>query len=100
MESGSVPQPIEPSQQIIEQVNRLMQEGFELPAEKLVPTATLVKDLGLDSLDAVDMLVHIEEKLGIKVAGDQLMNMRTLQDVYILAQEATLQSSGKSNAGE
>lgn len=90
---------IEPSQDIINQVNRLMQEGFELPAEKLVPTATLMADLGLDSLDAVDMLVHIEEKLGIKVEGDQLMNLRTLQDVYILAQEATLQSSAKANAG-
>lgn len=95
---------IEPSQEIINQVNRLMQEGFELPAEKLVPTATLMTDLGLDSLDAVDMLVHIEEKLGIKVEGDQLMNLKTLQDVYVLAQEATLQSSAnesgvKANAG-
>jgi acyl carrier protein len=67
---------------IIIKVNELMQRGFELPAEKLVPSATLFDELGLDSLDAVDMLVHLEENLGIKVDAEKLISVRTLQDVY------------------
>lgn len=76
------------SKEIIEQVNQLMMSGFEIPAEKLVPTATLVADLGLDSLDAVDMLVYIEETMGIKVEGERLASVKTLGDVYILASES------------
>jgi len=53
-----------------------------------VPTATLVGDLGLDSLDAVDMLVYIEETLGVKVEGEKLASVKTLQDVYILAAQS------------
>jgi len=77
-----------PSQEVIQQVNNLMKSGFEIPEEKLVPTATLIGDLGLDSLDAVDMLVYIEETLGVKVEGERLASVKTLQDVYVLAAES------------
>ena len=73
-------------EEIITRVNGLMHEGFELPLETLVPSATLFDDLGLDSLDAVDMLVHLQEKLDVKVDGERLMTVRTLQDVYALVE--------------
>jgi acyl carrier protein len=77
-----------PTTEVIQQVNNLMKSGFEIPEEKLVPTATLIGDLGLDSLDAVDMLVYIEENLGVKVEGERLSSIKTLQDVYQLAIES------------
>lgn len=80
--------PIQPSPELILQINQLMQEGFELPREKLVPQATLIADLGLDSLDAVDMLVHLEDKLKVKVDGERVRSLKTLQDVYIFAAES------------
>lgn len=76
------------SPEIIQQVNALMKTGFELPEEKLVPEATLAADLGLDSLDAVDMLIYIEETLGVKVEGERLTTVKTLNDVYILAMDS------------
>ena len=78
---------------VITQVNNLMRTGFEIPEEKLVPTATLVGDLGLDSLDAVDMLVYIEETLGVKVEGERLASVKTLADVYQLASESLSRST-------
>ncbi len=77
-----------PSQQLIDRVNELMSQGFELPLEKLVPEARLKEDLSLDSLDAVDMLVHIEERLEIKVDGEKIRVLKTLADVYALAADA------------
>lgn len=74
--------------EIVRQVNQLMMTGFELSADKLVPHASLVADLGLDSLDAVDMLVYIEETMGIKVEGERLASVKTLADVYLLAEES------------
>jgi len=73
-------------------VNELFIKGFEIPSEKLVPTASLYEDLGLDSLDAVDMLVHLEETFKIKVEGERLMEVRTLSHVYELVAEVATQS--------
>ena len=71
-------------EQVISQVNQIMSSGFEIPMEKLTPNAVLKTDLGLDSLDAVDMLVMLEEKLGTKVDGERLMQIQTMGDVYKL----------------
>ena len=77
-----------PSAEIIHAVNQLLQSGFEVSEDKLFPTASLQTDLGLDSLDAVDMLVYLEEKMGVKIEGERLRSVKTLQDVYLLAAEA------------
>ena len=75
--------------QIISQVNDLMHNGFEIPRDKLVPTATLFGDLGMDSLDAIDMLVHLEEKMGVRVDTDVFKEVRTVDDVYRMVHELT-----------
>ncbi len=72
---------------IVEQVNKLMIEGFEIPSEKLKPEAHLFTDLGLDSLDAVDMVVHLEEKIKLKVDAERMSQVRTLADVYKLVED-------------
>jgi acyl carrier protein len=75
---------------IISQVNNLMRSGFEIPEAKLQPQSMLNADLGLDSLDAVDMLVYIEETLGVKVEGERLAQLKTLNDVYVLVAESAV----------
>lgn len=67
---------------IEQQVNDLLNREFEIPMEKLTPEAKLYEDLALDSLDAVDMLVHLEASLGVKVAGEKFIHVRCLNDVY------------------
>lgn len=79
---------VAPSRELINQVNELMHTGFELPKEKLVAESTLQGDLGLDSLDAVDMLVYIEDRLNVKVDGEKIRGLKTLGDVYAFAAEA------------
>lgn len=64
-----------------------MIEGFEIPADKLKPEAHLFTDLGLDSLDAVDMVVHLEEKIKLKVDAERMAQVRTLGDVYKLVED-------------
>ena len=74
------------NEKVVAKVNDVMRRGFEIPADKLIPSATLFEDLGLDSLDVVDMLVHLEENIGVKVDGEQIMKVRTLQDIYTLVE--------------
>lgn len=80
--------------EIIARVNSVMHQGFEIPLEDLRPEARLKEDLQLDSLDAVDMLVQLEENMGIKVNGERLMSIKKLGDIYFLIEE--LQSSSSS----
>lgn len=77
-------------QNITQQVNQTLHEGFEIPMADLKPEANLFTDLKLDSLDAIDMLVHLEEKLGIKVEGDVFKDVRTLGDVYTMVEKVAI----------
>lgn len=75
------------NQNLIDQINETLSEEFELGLDALKPEAHLFDDLGLDSLDAVDMLVHLEDKTGLKMDVEKLQTARTLGDVYSLVGE-------------
>jgi acyl carrier protein len=69
-------------EEIISNINAFLIEEFELEPGQLVPSAQLKNDLGIDSLDFVDIIVIIEKNFGFKVKGEDMVNVRTLQDFY------------------
>ncbi len=70
-------------QDIIERINTGLEEEFEIPREKLTLDANLYEELGLDSLDAVDMVVVLEKEFKIKIREDEgIQQVRTLGDLY------------------
>lgn len=83
-------------QLLITRINEVMVEGFELKPEQLKPEAKIVDDLELDSLDAIDMLVYLEEKIEIKVDPEKFRTVKTLNDVYNVVEEV-MQESGSTN---
>ena len=72
------------NQQVVQMVNSIMHEKFEVPNECLVATAHLKNDLKLDSIDFVDMVVLLEEKIGGQMPSIDFLSIRTLGDVYNL----------------
>lgn len=63
-------------------VVEVLAEEFELDPATMVPEATLYDDLGLDSLDAVDMVVVLEKTFGLKLEDeDTLRSIRTMDDL-------------------
>jgi acyl carrier protein len=74
-------------EEVIERVNKILHQQFEISLEKLKPEVTLFDDLALDSLDAVDMIVYLEENLKLNVDTEKFKNVRTLQNVYDLVLE-------------
>ncbi len=56
-------------------------EQFEIPKEKIKPDANLFEDLGMDSIDALDMVGMLESQIDIDVNVDELANIRTVQNV-------------------
>jgi acyl carrier protein len=63
-----------------------MKELFGLAAEQIVPHALLIDDLDLDSIDAIDMVVKIQEMTGRRVAEEDLRSLRTVGDIVVLIQ--------------
>ena len=70
-------------EEIIKQTNEALKKEFEFKDDQLVPTASLRDDLCLDSLDAVDMVVVLEQKFGVTLRqGYDLRTIITLNDLY------------------
>jgi len=71
--------------QIRQQVIEVVAEEFELDPTKLTPEATLYDDLGLDSLDAVDLVVALEKAFAIKLTNEEAVrSVRTMEDLFRL----------------
>lgn len=73
-------------EQIIDHVNNIFMDLFEIEEAKLQPTANIYIDLGLDSLDTIDLLISFETKFKMKPNADEIREIVTLQDVYNLIQ--------------
>jgi acyl carrier protein len=71
-------------QDVVLKVNEIMRTDFEVTPDRLKPEASLFEDLGLDSLDAIDLVVRLEESTGLKVVSEKFQNIRTLGEVYEL----------------
>jgi acyl carrier protein len=72
---------------IIEIVNKVLEEEFEIDTALLKPGALLYEDIGLDSLDAVDLIVMVDKELGVRIEEDDARSIRTLEDVYKIIDE-------------
>jgi len=70
-------------QEIIDKTNKVFEESFEIEKERLVPSAHIFTDLGLDSLDVVDLVVALQNSFGVKIRNEErVRDIRTLQDIY------------------
>ncbi len=68
--------------EIVDIINNFLFEEFEIDKSKLVPEAMLKDDLGLESLDFVDIAVIVEEEFGFKMKGEEMGNVSTLNNLY------------------
>ena len=62
-------------------LSKYLQDLFDLPTEKLIPNASLSDDLDLDSIDAVDLVVKLQEYTGRKISPSEFKSVRTIGDV-------------------
>ena len=68
-------------QAIYEEISALLVNVFEIDPQDIKPEARLYEDLELDSIDAIDMIVHLQKKIGKKIKPEDFKTVRTVQDV-------------------
>lgn len=69
--------------EIVNTVNRVFEEYFEIESERLLPEANVFEDLELDSLDIVDLVVAMQKEFNVAIRDDaRVREIRTLGDIY------------------
>ncbi|MBC7531475.1 MAG: DUF1493 family protein [Oligoflexus sp.] len=67
-----------------DRVNAIFVELFELKEDNLSEDQRLFEDLGLDSLDAIDMVIRFQKEFRIKPTNQEIQKLTTLGDIYSL----------------
>ncbi len=73
--------------EILEQVGRELQALFELSEDEITMEARLYEDLDLDSIDAVDLVVRLQELTKKRIRPDQFKTVRTVEDIVDAVEE-------------
>jgi acyl carrier protein len=79
--------------EIHEKLKEFLAELFEIPADSVLPDALLADDLDLDSIDAVDLILKLQEFTGRKVSAEQFRTVRTVDDVIDQVHELLSQAA-------
>lgn len=64
--------------EIEEKVRNFLIEDLEVEEENIAPEAKLKEDLGIDSLDFVDIVVIVEKTFGFKIKPEEMNGIQTL----------------------
>ena len=70
------------TQTLINHINALLSEEFEVDTNRMIPGANLRVVLELDSLDYIDLVVVIENNFSFKVKPEDFIHIFTFQDFY------------------
>jgi acyl carrier protein len=70
------------NEDIIKKINQLLIDEIEIDESQITPAADLKNDLGIDSLDFVDLFVIIENNFGFKMKAEEMAEVKTLQNFY------------------
>ncbi len=69
--------------ELIQAVNEVFVNSFEIPPENIKPESQIFVDLGLDSLDVVDLVAAIQKRFSVQVRDDErVRSIRTMRDLY------------------
>lgn len=68
-------------EQILAMLSDILVNEFEIDAQAITPDASLYEELDLDSIDAVDLVIKLQQMTGKKIQPDEFKSVRTVNDV-------------------
>ena len=69
---------------MLEKITQILVETANVDAAKVTKEATLKEDLGIDSLDSVEMVLELENEFDVKLDDDEISHLITVGDVMDL----------------
>lgn len=65
-----------------DELKEVFVDTLSCDADKVTPEAILTEDLQADSLDAVELNMAFEDKFGVSIADEDLVNLKTVGDIF------------------
>ena len=69
-------------EEIVEKVNEFLVEELEIEEDKIKPESLLKEEVGIDSLDLVDIVVIVNRIFGFKIEMAELKDIKTLNQFH------------------
>lgn len=69
------------TQEVKEKLTKIFVEDLEYNAEDITPDATLKEDIGVDSLDMIDIVAAVENNFGFKVDENEMRKVETFDQL-------------------
>lgn len=68
-------------EQLDNRILHLISQQLRIPQATLTPDTHFVEDLGVDSVDFIEIVMHLEKEFHIKIPDNQIKKMRSVKDV-------------------
>lgn len=74
---------------VLDRIKELIEEEMNIPAETVTLESKIAEDLGADSIDAIELIMGIEEEFDIEISDDEAMEIKTINDLVNLIEKLT-----------
>ena len=74
---------------IFDEVREILAEQLDVDKDSIEMNSRLAEDLGADSLDAIDIVMTIEDQYAIEVPDENIENMKTVEDIVSFIESNT-----------
>ncbi|MBT4797123.1 MAG: acyl carrier protein [Verrucomicrobia bacterium] len=76
------------AENIVEKVTEIIVEQLSVTADQVTPESKMIEDLGADSLDAVELVMAVEEEFGIEVPDEEAEKLISVGDIISHVEKA------------
>ncbi|MBQ8980294.1 MAG: acyl carrier protein [Eubacterium sp.] len=66
---------------IFDEVKEILADQLDISIDDIEMTSSLTDDLGADSLDAIDIVMSVEDQYSIEVPDETIKTMKTVEDI-------------------
>ena len=71
---------------MFDKIKEIMVDTLACDEEKITPEASITDDLGIDSLDSVEIVLELESAYDIKIEDEEIQNLKTVGDIMKLVE--------------
>lgn len=72
---------------MFEKIRKMLAQQLKIDESKITPEAEVVKDLGADSLDVVELMMALEDEYGVTLPEGKVEAVKTVQDIVTMLEE-------------
>jgi len=72
---------------MFEKVRKMLAQQLGIAEDKITPESEVVKDLGADSLDVVELMMALEDDYGITLPESEVEGLKTVGDIVAMMEK-------------